>query len=357
VVVTSDVRARAATSLTDITFSLADLGFELRRAWPRSENRLLLDLRPEGPEESRVAGQWFRDADQARTVAAATLGATCSGAFVLQPGGADRTLKSLRDLLGDPGAELVSHRAEQRAVLRSRPRGETVFTKVVAVKRQPALRTTARIAEALPLRTPRVRAANLARGTVTTDALPGRPLHELLPGTRAQAACVATGAALAALHRIPAPDGLTVHSRPDEEAVTTKWHHLAAAFGAQTSLVVRVGREDLDPGRGSCDGPRALIHRDFHDKQVLVAEDNSVGILDFDSMATGDPALDLANVLVHLDLRCRQGWIDDAGPLRQAILRGYEPTVRTAARVPAYEALAWRRLGAVYAFRPTTMIT
>jgi aminoglycoside phosphotransferase (APT) family kinase protein len=100
-----------------------------------------------------------------------------------------------------------------------------------------------------------------------------------------------------------------------------------------------------------------LIHRDLHDLQVLIDDHGSVGVLDFDLMAIGDPALDLANLLAHLDLRQRQGLIDDAAPLRRAVQRGYAPGAPLAGRVPGYEALARQRLAAVYAFRPTRRIT
>ena len=74
-------------------------------------------------------------------------------------------------------------------------------------------------------------------------------------------------------------------------------------------------------------------------------------------MAIGDPALDLANLLAHLDRRQRQGLVDDAAPLRRAVLRGYELAEALTRRIPGYEALARRRLAAVYAFRPTRRIT
>lgn len=364
---TVTVRTAQTPTLAEILTSLADLGLEVRRSWPRSADQLLLDLHPIGsPDGETLAGQWFRDAERAQSTAAATPGATCSGRIVLQPGGADRILASLTTLLRDPRTDLVSHRPERRAVLRRQPDAATVdartsdagtsYTKVVAVKKHRALAEAAGMAAALPLRTPRVQASDPTLGTVTTQALPGRALHELLTGARVEAACAAAGAALAAVHQAPAPPGLAVHTAADEQAVTRKWQHLAAAF-VEPAAGTMTDEVDADPVPARRTGPLALIHRDFHDKQVLVAADDSVGVLDFDLMALGDPAVDLANVLVHLDLRCSQGLIGDAGPLRRAVLAGYEPSERTAARVPGYEALARQRLAAVYAFRPTTSVT
>ena len=64
-----------------------------------------------------------------------------------------------------------------------------------------------------------------------------------------------------------------------------------------------------------------------------------------------------ANLLAHLDLRCRQGLVDEAEPLRSAALRGYGPCEETARRIPRYEAQARQRLAAVNAFRTTRRIT
>jgi hypothetical protein len=344
-------------SLTGITRALAGLGFELRRSWPRSADRLLLDLHPldeaSGPP---VAGQWFRDPDQARATAAATPGASRADRIVLQPGGADQKLSALGDLLQDPRNELVSHRPERRAVLRQRRGREHRYTKVVPVKKHSGLERATRSAAVLPLRTPVVHSTDPVRGTVTTEALPGLTLHALLPGPRAQAACVATGAALAALHRIEPPPAVPVHDWAAEQAVAERWQQYAASYRAPLSPP---GAADLDASaRVEIDAaPRTLIHRDFHDLQVLVDQDGAIGVLDFDLMAIGDPALDLANLLAHLDLRQRQGLVDDAAPLRRAVLRGYAPGSALVDRIPGYEALARQRLAAVYAFRPSRRIT
>ncbi len=46
-----------------------------------------------------------------------------------------------------------------------------------------------------------------------------------------------------------------------------------------------------------------LLHRDFFDKQVVVDADGRPGLLDFDTLAAGEAAVDVANMLVHLELR------------------------------------------------------
>ena len=363
------LQPQQAAALGEITDALTALGFELRRSWPRSEDHLLLDLHPTDPDEaSAVAGQWFRDTERARAVAASTPGARCVGRVVLQPGGADEKLPGLAALLREPGTTLVSHRPGRRAVLRQVLEATAMedgpgngsehlqYAKVVPLKKHRGLATSARVAASLPLRTPRVVGVDAARGTVTTAALPGVPLHDLLAGPRAVASCAATGAALADVHRIPPPVDLPHHSWADEQGVTRRWEHLARRFGVGASPSQR-SENRVEAGPAARPAGAALIHRDFHDLQVLVADDDSVGVLDFDLMAIGDPSLDLANLLAHLDLRCRQGVVADAGPLRQAVLTGYAPRPSVLSRVAGYETLARRRLAAVYGFRPTDTVT
>ena len=90
---------------------------------------------------------------------------------------------------------------------------------------------------------------------------------------------------------------------------------------------------------------------------MVVDDDGAVGLLDFDLMAVGPPAVDLANVLVHLDLRVRQGLVADAAPLRAAVLEGYQPGEDQLAELPRRERTTWQRLAAVYAFRPPRSAT
>ena len=46
--------------------------------------------------------------------------------------------------------------------------------------------------------------------------------------------------------------------------------------------------------------PRAVVHGDFYDAQVLVQDDFSLGLVDVDDLGLGDPALDAANFTTHL---------------------------------------------------------
>jgi aminoglycoside phosphotransferase (APT) family kinase protein len=97
------------------------------------------------------------------------------------------------------------------------------------------------------------------------------------------------------------------------------------------------------------------IHRDLHDKQVLVEPGGGIGVLDFDTLALGDPALDLGNLLAHLDLRALQHRCSevDAERLGAALLDGYGTRTTLRERAAAYAQATRVRLACVYAFRPS----
>jgi aminoglycoside phosphotransferase (APT) family kinase protein len=340
------------STLADVEQLLGAHGLHLLRAWPRDENHLLLEA---GRGSSTVAGQWFASVQRAAEVTRKTPGAEQLGRVVLQPGGADRRLPGLRSLLERKGAELVAHRPEKRAVVRlpaSRPEsGAVAYAKVVRPTVLAAVARTARAAADLPVRTPAVLEVDEGAAAVVTATLPGRTLHDLLATPAALAACRAAGRALAQLHRAPVPSGLPRHEDADERAVVRRWQQLAQVHGLAAAFPLPEGGA-VEAETPDQEGEPALVHRDFHDKQVVVDADGEVGVLDFDLMALGSPLVDLANFLVHLDLRAVQGLVPDAAPLRVAVLEGYGATDALVGRLPWYERATWERLAAVYAFRP-----
>ena len=326
--------------------SLRSDGWRLRRSWPRNRDHLLLEL--VDPSGRRIAGQWFGDQDRAASVAAATPGAWRRGAVVLQPDGADRRLPAVADLLADPQHRLISHRPEKRAVIRS----SAGYRKVVRPDAYPKALGGARLAGSLPVGAPAVVDACPATGTITTEALPGRPLTQVLAGTAAIDACAAVGRRLAQLHRLNPPAvgrvSIAEHGPDEEIAVLRRWTRLSREFGVERDF----GEPpDLVPTTS----PR-LIHRDFHDGQVVMDGDRP-GILDFDLMAWGDPALDLANFLAHLELRAGQGILADRAGATEATLAGYRPDDAVQAALPGYLASARMRLRAVYAFRDPELVS
>lgn len=327
----------------------AGAGLRVRRAWPRSECHLLLDLT--GANGS-VAGQWFEAPDLAAEVAAGTPGAQLLGngwepaRLVLQPAGADRKLQALAGLLTRPGVNLVSHRPERRAVVQ-RTANSPGYLKLVPHSRLAKLATQSQRAEQLPVRTPRVLEVDETLGAVITAALPGRPLLHWLAGPDATEACRQVGRALAAVHSV-SPAGLAQHGAAEERAVTERWEDLARGWGVGSAACP----EDL-PTPPPLSRP-VLVHRDFHDGQVLLDDSYGLGLIDFDLMAAGDPAVDVANFLCHLELREQQGGIP-AASLVAAFLDGYQPSRAAQQALPFYLATSRRRLIAVYAFRDASL--
>jgi Phosphotransferase enzyme family len=334
-----------SATLGAVREAVAARGLRVRRAWPRSSSHLLLDL---AGVDGSVAGQWFDSPDQAAQVAAATPGAQLlprgnePARLVLQPAGADRKLKALAKLLTQPAIKLISHRPERRAVMHRSGRSPG-YLKLVPPKRLATLASQSERAERLPLHTARVLEVDETLCAVVTAPLPGRPLTEWLPGPSAAEGCCQVGRTLAAVHAA-SPTGLTPHGAADELAVTERWENWALGWGVGPPPCNQDLQAPPAPNRA------VLVHRDFHDGQVLLDESCGVGLIDFDLMAAGDPAVDVANFICHLELREHQ-WGVAAAPLVAAFLDGYQPSRAVQQALPFYLATSHRRLTAVYAFR------
>ncbi len=336
------------TRFEDVQAEIEAAGLRLRRSWPRSDRHLLLDL--DSGDSGALAGQWFADRSTAAQVAAATHGSRRSGRVVLQPDGADQVLTGLARLVRRPANRLIAHRPERRAVIALDD--DARFAKLVDGRRRAErIRQGLRRVARLPIRTPKL-AGDDEGPLVITEALPGRPLTMLL-GASTPRMLAAVGEALARLHACDPLPGTRSHGPADELAVTIGWEERARSYGLSLPEPDDV---PLPPT-----APRPVpIHRDLHDGQLLVSDDggaDGVGLLDFDLLAAGDPALDLANLIEHLRLRGRQGVLADPDAAIAALLDGYGPDAGIRQRIPGYRALTARRLAAVYAFRAPDLVT
>jgi aminoglycoside phosphotransferase (APT) family kinase protein len=365
------------TSVLDrVTDAAGGAGLSLAKAVPAEPGHLLLELAD--ADGGPVAGQWFADrehaAEVARDIEARTrdpktgtrpcvhVPVLSDSGVLLQPSGADRRLPALHRLAASPGAVLVAHRPERRGLVRRMDgNGPARYTKVVRARRLADTFAAAQVAVD-GIAVPRVTATDAAAGTMTCEELPGRSLHELLadPATTAsdlRAVGGAVGDAVARLHRArPPAERQRSHDAAAEVEVTRHWVAQAGAFGLLERAVtpVRAALDALNGFRSEPAGPPAYLHRDLHDKQLLVTDGCRVGMLDFDLAATGEPALDLANLLVHLELRTLQGMCpsEKATACARALVDGYAPGPDTWRRLPGYALAARLRLAAVYSFRP-----
>lgn len=365
--------AVVSTDFDEVVAGCADLGLELQRAHARPD-RLHLDLLEAG---RRVVGQWLPD-DAAAARTAGVTQAVAPGLverrgehLVLQHEGADARLVSLARLVAD-GAQLVVHRPERRAVVRRESAEGPQWTKTVRPRRAGDLVRRMEVAAAVPgLRAPVVTRWEERCGTITLSHLPGRTLHDLLHGSGAdvtETVGEAVGESVRRLHDAGEVDGVAGHDLGAEVDATRGLLDLARRHRALPARRLEALHRDaaraaaVVVGAGRV-GRHSLLHRDLHDKQLLVDARTDgaleVGMLDVDTLGLGDPALDLGNLLAHLDLRVEQGWTDRgrARDVEVGVLAGYRPDERTTQAAAGYRALTRSRLRALYAFRPADLPT
>jgi Ser/Thr protein kinase RdoA (MazF antagonist) len=323
----------------------------VQRAWADDGRGLPLQLREDGGADGAPL--------RAGRLEAGT------GRVTVFEAGTDPRLPGLARVLGERAGSVVSHRPGKRAVVRTRDEHGTVrYVKIVRPGRtERLLGAIDRAAHfACVFRTPQVLDAD--EDTVTFSELAGQTLHEGLPvddGTWRRAwreTLDAWSAAVESSRRRSGQDGTdpAVHGPDAEAAVLTAWGERADAVdpaGAPLrERALRAAHRDLAQ-LGTPTRP-ALIHRDLHDKQILWREGERPGLLDVDTIALGDPALDVANLRAHATWRELQGiWTEEQAAVareeidRVALRAGIGPQT-----LAAYESGTIARLACVYAFRP-----
>lgn len=282
--------------------------------------------------------------------------------------GQDRKLPGLVAVLnGDAGgerAELLVHRARRRAVVRVR--GEQAPDRYVKLLRPG---TAPAVAAASTRLGELVRAAGgasaevleVGEDRVVFGAVPGRPLRSLDPAAW-RAAWEAFAEVWPRVVVVPSgPAGFARHDARAEADVVTTWvgrlrEHdplqLSAADEGRLEARSRTAIRALTEAE-----PQAAVvaHRDLHDEQLLFdAGTGRVGFLDFDTAALAEPALDLANLQVHLDLRLAQGLITPVmRDVARRVVQGLVERCGVAGdRLEAYAEATRVRLIGVYGFRP-----
>lgn len=263
--------------------------------------------------------------------------------------------------------ELISYRPFRQAVIR----GEDCYIKVFRPGRAlvPAERCTQMDALLDPgnFTTPKM----LSRGpqdVIVFSSVPGRTLAEL-GSTQAAVGDELFAAAWekwsrAWVAQLTAPRGPVAQSAfdslplrsPEVEAgkvgqrVISWLRHNAgvpqmdAPGGSLRSATVRVTAALL---RAAPD-PLVWVHGDLHDKQIIATDgEGPPGLLDFDSTARGEAALDLADLDVHLELHLRQNQMAPARYLiaHTKVLAVTEELHVSPQRFHAYSDAIWLRLG------------
>ncbi|MBP2216339.1 phosphotransferase [Arthrobacter sp. CAN_C5] len=151
---------------------------------------------------------------------------------------------------------------------------------------------------------------------------------------------------------------LPAHTARDECRTVARWVNQVQEFEALPVAPARLQRASAQVARLLISGvpqQAVLSHRDLHDKQVLFNPDSRVvGLIDCDTVAVAEPALDLANLLVHVDFRRAQGVYSAAAAqtAKQAVLTAADAIGVSDQRLEAYAAATRLRLACLYAFRP-----
>jgi tRNA A-37 threonylcarbamoyl transferase component Bud32 len=337
----------------------------LQRAWPQAGGHLLLEYR--SPTGHLYPGQWHPDprflADQASALnqahpSGAVWGRGGTGdRILLQPHGLDARMPTLSARLQSPGHSLISHRPGKRAVVRATGPSGLFYRKVFATGKSFRKACQAEdLLNGLGIRfaTPQVLETDQQEKSLCFSALAGQSLHQICQqGTADAAQAGQLGRALADLHdpgRIGRGDPLVAHS---ESSVLHSWLDKLANFFPDLAepmaamIHQQISRETLFQV-----SQPSIIHRDVHDKQIFHT-DHGVAIIDFDTLALGDPTIDLANLLVHLELRCLQArtTADFVSTYGQQVLDSYGGGIEPTRLLHCLDS-ARLRLVCVYAFRP-----
>ncbi|MCP4245668.1 MAG: phosphotransferase [bacterium] len=162
---------------------------------------------------------------------------------------------------------------------------------------------------------------------------------------------------LAALHRTWLPE-LPEFTVDDERAVVQRWYHLLRSVSeADVSQAAPLFDALLQAGESVDSFQRRTIHRDFYDSQLLCTR-RTVTVLDLDTLAVGDPCVDLGNWIAHawLALLCAGNGGGGLAALPDDVADRYEARLGPVDRrtLAFYCASAAFRLGAVHAFRTST---
>ncbi|MCM6764291.1 hypothetical protein NB037_17885 [Rathayibacter sp. ZW T2_19] len=283
---------------------------------------------------------------------------SASGGIRLLPAGTDRRLPALESARRE-GAVVV-HRPGRRAVVRSAD-GRS-FLKVLRPHAAPGVVAAHASAEvfAAGFDLPRVlHRADDPDGLVRFAALPGRTLLEVGsdPRTtperwRAVWERWAEGWALLP----PAPAELPEHGPAAESDVVATWAaHAATQLPAHERAQVLAAAARVSESLVAAPAePLVLAHRDLHDKQLLAADDGSLALLDLDTAARAEAALDLGNLRAHLRLRTAQGLLPPGRAAEAAAIvdRTAERAGVPPHRLHAHDTAARLRLACLYLFRP-----
>lgn len=177
--------------------------------------------------------------------------------------------------------------------------------------------------------------------------------------------CRAAGRALAMLHNL-SPTDLNKFTPNDEVNATGRWVDLARNLGRLDRRSSSIWTTLRRWASQICASDSAMIHRDFYDSQMLRLE-SGWGLVDFDTVAQGDPEQDVGNFIGHAIWDVLKRGADDAnwtGPVGE-FLEMYESSMKDSpgkstvrslcpARLQFYLASSLLRVGIIHSMRTGT---
>jgi tRNA A-37 threonylcarbamoyl transferase component Bud32 len=194
-------------------------------------------------------------------------------------------------------------------------------------------------------------------GLMVHENIEGADLRHALSGGDTEVAFRLAGQWLAVLHSVPAPPDVEEKGPAHELRKMSRWRDEVAPYlgrGERTKL--RFAQNALR-SRARNDPTHwipALIHRDFYPANV-VWDGHSIWVVDFDELALGDPALDVAHFLAHVqNVSLKDTGACDAHARASAhFLNSYQETSKAslAARLPFYKSYTFLKLAAKEARR------
>jgi aminoglycoside phosphotransferase (APT) family kinase protein len=203
-----------------------------------------------------------------------------------------------------------------------------------------------RLDGAEPLRLPMAIAWDAGVPMLAVEAVHGRRMDGLR-GDELTAAMRRYGAALAALHELPAPHGLPRFTRLDAERQPSAAGLVARARPDVAALALRLAGE-LAARRPDDAGAPVALHGDVHPKNGLLLPDGRIALIDLDQCGLGPAAIDLGSLVAGLRYRTLVGGdAARAAALEHALLDGYAE--RRA--LPAPGALSWHVAAALLSER------
>jgi len=254
----------------------------------------------------------------------------------------------------------VAYRPGMRCQIRIRERGgRTSYGKVSVERRgegrgfalhQRAYEALRERGSALHVAAPRTYLPKL--GMAVVSGVDGVTYHSLLHegGDLSRATELAAQAAYE-LHRLDTRLTDRSYSVAEELELVRSWVDLVARLCPALSDGLHRWYQGLCVDPPPDCSARAVLHRDFYDKQLLIHDDAPV-LLDMDTICAGDAELDVGNFRAHLYLRGLQ-WDrpDRFIGLEHAFVRHY-PGLLSEQRMQWYRSVALLRLACGYALRP-----